>query len=216
MAKDLDALAAQFGGSVVQQQLEPDNGGYGSILEGLSPKDQAEMRMKIYTDASKRIDGLREVTSKGKTILNDLDRFGELNRNTATGGLLGNLFQDTPYLHSDDFNEMRAIQSRLGPSQRVQGSGASSDRDVSLFMSGLPNVGQDGNVNKAIREQYQRQYDYALKKQTFLQDYLQKYGHLNGADEQWQNSIGNEQTSAMPAATTPKIKKFNPKTGKIE
>jgi hypothetical protein len=53
-----------------------------------------------------------------------------------------------------------------------------------------------------------------LRKQTFLQDYLQKYGHLNGADEQWQNSIGNE--PAASPATTPKIKKFNPNTGRIE
>jgi hypothetical protein len=213
MAKDFDALAAQFGGAVMEPESASDNGGYGSILEGLSPKDQAEMRMNIYKDASKRVDGLREVTAKGKTILNDLDRFGQLNRQTSTGGILGNLFQDTPYLHSDDFNEMRAIQSRLGPSQRIQGSGASSDRDVSLFMSGLPNVGQGGNTNKNIREQYQRQYDYALKKQTFLQDYLQKNGHLNGADEAW------ESQAAMPTgATEPstKVKKFNPKTNRIE
>ena len=93
----------------------------------------------------------------------------ELNRATGTGSLYDAIFTETPQLHGAAHNEMTAIQSRLGPSQRIQGSGSSSDRDVSLFMRGLPNTNNPGPVNKAIREDYERQYIPKLRI-TFLQE----------------------------------------------
>ena len=158
------------------------------------------MRKKIYDEAVKRIDGIREVTSRGSTKLNDLNQFMALNKRKGTGGL-ESLLPNMPQLHGTDYNNMVAMQRRLGPAERIQGSGASSDRDVSLFMGGLPSVEQGGNTNKAITQDFQRQYDYALNKQTFLTDYLQKNGHLNGADEQWTSMNqpkDNGQNNIMP------------------
>lgn len=234
MAKDLDALAAQFGGVVVDPQQPNDNGGYGAVLNGLSPKDQADMKQKIYEAGVKRINDLREVTAKGAGVMSDLERFGQLNRGTNTGGL-PSMLPDWSWLHPKDYIEMNSIQSKLGPNQRIQGSGSSSDRDVALFMAGLPNTSNNGNTNKDIRLDYQRQYNYALEKQKFLTDYLQNKGHLNGADAIWQAtpqyklfmqgkdpSLGNQELNvpkeaASASKSSPMIHgTYNQKTGRIE
>ena len=217
---DYAALAAQFGGTAVPQSSPVDNSGYGNIMNGLSPKDQADMKKKIYDESVKRLDALREVTAKGSSVLNDLNQFGELNRKTSTGSMWDSMTSNVPSIHSDDFNTMNAIQSRLGPAQRIQGSGSSSDRDVKLFMAGLPSTNNRGNTNRDIREQYQKDYNYALEKQTFLENYLNQHGHLNGADQQWQASrqvkpMAQEASQPKTAISAPKeainMLKMNPK-----
>jgi len=128
---------------------------------GMPAKEANDMRQQVYKESQKRIDALRDITAKGENVLSDLERFGQLNRDTSTGGGWETLAPQWGFLHGNDINEMNSIQSRLGPAQRIQGSGSSSDRDVSLFMRGLPNTSNPGNVNKAIREDYQRQYNNA-------------------------------------------------------
>jgi hypothetical protein len=157
---------------------------------GMPAKEANDMRQQVYKESQKRIDALRDITAKGENVLSDLERFGQLNRDTSTGGGWETLAPQWGFLHGNDINEMNSIQSRLGPAQRIQGSGSSSDRDVSLFMRGLPNTSNPGNVNKAIREDYQRQYNNAQLKQTFLENYLGQYGHLQGADEAWTKQKG--------------------------
>lgn len=160
--------------------------GYNPPWVGMPANDANQMRQKVYEDAQKRIDKLREVTAKGETVLSELDQFGNLNRKTSTGGAWEKYGPSWGALHSNDITEMNSIQSRLGPQQRIQGSGSSSDRDVSLFMRGLPSIENKGQVNKGIRQDYERQYKNALVKQTFLENYLNKNGHLMGADETWE------------------------------
>ena len=162
-----------------------DNGGYGAIFDGLSPKDQAEMKMKIYNEAVKRIDSVRAVTDKGRGVLDGLNQFVDLNKKSRTGGLWEAVAPGAPIFHGEDENAMKAITNRIAPSMRVEGSGTTSDRDIALMLSGLPSIEQRGSVNQQIRDQYQTSYDKALRKQTFLSDYLNKNGHLNGADEAW-------------------------------
>lgn len=157
---------------------------------GMPAKEANDMRQSVYKESQKRIDAIRDITAKGENVLSDLERFGQLNRQTSTGGAWETLAPQWGFLHGNDINEMNSIQSRLGPAQRIQGSGSSSDRDVSLFMRGLPNTSNPGQVNKAIRDDYARQYGNARLKQTFLEGYLGKYGHLNGADEAWEKQKG--------------------------
>ncbi|MFA6040278.1 MAG: hypothetical protein WC733_02125 [Methylophilus sp.] len=186
MALDLDKLAAQFGGSVDTGQSQPT--GYSAVMDGLSPKDQAELRMNNYKDDRKRIAELDATITGAAPTLADLNKFIQLNQNESTGSLWNNITPNTPMLHSDNTNQMIAIQSRLGPSQRATGSGSSSDRDVSLFMGGLPSTDKGGNANSAIRDDFQRKYEYAVSKKAYLQDYLRKNGSLDGADESWNST----------------------------
>lgn len=182
---DYDALAKQYGGAPVQQQTQ-------NWMGDLSPKDRAKLRMESIAGAKKRIAEVDAEIAKAEPILRDLERFGSLNRETSTGSLWDAIAPSSPIFRGANKQEMQAIQSRLGPSQRVEGSGASSDRDVQLFMSGIPSVEKKGNVNKNIREQFKRQYNYAVKKKSAMQSYLNKNGSLDGFDEQWAETLRNE------------------------
>ena len=164
---DYDALAKQYGGAPVQSQ---------NWMGDLSPKDRAKLRMESVEGAKKRISEVDAEIAKAEPTLRDLERFGALNRETSTGSLWDNIAPAAPFFHGGNTQEMMAIQSRLGPSQRAPGSGASSDRDVQLFLSGIPGVDKYGNVNKNIREQFKTQYNYAVKKKTAMQNYLQRNG----------------------------------------
>ena len=80
---------------------------------------------------------------------------------------------------------MSSIQSRLAPAQRVEGSGASSDRDVSMFLRGLPSIENYGNTNKGIREDFERKYNLAIEKANAMKSYLDAKGNLADFDSQW-------------------------------
>jgi len=181
---DYAAIAKKFGGSQEQQQQNWTN--------ELSPKDRAKLRMESIEGSRKRIGEVDAEIAKAEPTLRDLDRFGALNRETSTGSLWDAVAPSWPILHGSNAQEMRAIQSRLGPSQRIPGSGASSDRDVNLFLSGVPSIDKKGDVNKNIREQFKLQYNYAIKKKSAMQNYLNRNGSLDGFDEQWAETLRNQ------------------------
>lgn len=184
MPVDYDALAAQFGGSVAQTNTA-NNSGMGSIMDGLSPKDQAEIRMKQYAAGEKRIADLSGDISNAAPTMSDLNRFLELNKKTSTGGPWETLAPNASFLHGNDINEMRKIQQKLAPMQRGEGSGSSSDTDVRMFLNSLPSADDRGGVNKAIVDDYARRYNYGVTKKQFLENYLQNNGNLKGADSQF-------------------------------
>jgi hypothetical protein len=153
-----------------------------------SPKEQDAVKGRVYLADSKRLDDAREEIRKGRAIMADLERFGELNRKQATGGLQDRL---VPYYFDEDKREMEAIQNRLGPAQRTPGSGASSDRDVRLFLSGIPSVTQEGPVNKNIRDQFEKQLNEVRAELAFKEKYLAEKGYLAGAEESFEASKKN-------------------------
>jgi len=187
MALDLDAIAAQFGGSISQPQAQNTNG-LGAIMEGLSPKDQAEIRMKQYASGEKRIADLSGEIANSAPTMSDLNRFLELNKKTATGSAWETMAPDWKVLHGNDINEMRKIQQRLAPNQRGAGAGSSSDTDVRMYLNSLPSAEDKGGVNQSIVDDFSRRYNYAVAKKQFLDNYLQANGNLSGADTQWMKS----------------------------
>lgn len=206
MPVDYDALAAKFGGSAVSDSPQPTaQAGYGTIMDGLSPKDQAELRMKQYANGEKRIAELSGEISTAAPTMSDLNRFIELNKKTATGSGMETMLPDWKMLHGNDINEMRKIQQRLAPNQRGAGSGSSSDTDVRMYLNSLPSADDKGGVNKSIVDDFSRRYNYGVAKKQFLENYLQNNGHLNGADNQWMKTPqynnfmqgNNGQTSTM-------------------
>ncbi len=192
MARDIDALAAMYGGSIVQ---ESQGDGYPPFMGELSQKGQVETKSKMYQDDRKRITDLDMDISSARQTMDDLNEFGRLNRESSTGSWWQQLTPDKDMFRNKESMEMSAIQSRLGPSQRAPGSGSSSDRDVSLFLRGIPSTDNNGPTNKGIREDFERKYKYAVSKRTAMQRYIDKYGHLNGFDDQW----SKEQAGAQPA-----------------
>lgn len=211
---DLDALAKQFGGSVAAPQTTaPAAPAWSS---NLSRQDQAKIQKDMYEEGRKRLAELQGRIADSGPVIDDLNEFGRLNRENSTGSLWQQLTPDTPALRSGPSMEMSAIQSRLAPAQRTPGSGASSDRDVALFLRGVPSLSNDGNTNKGIREDFERKYQSAIEKATAMEQYLQQKGNLMDFDSYWakQRQQANAPKTA-PAAQVPTMR-FNPQTGKLE
>lgn len=179
---DLDALAAQFGGSAVESSA-PQTGP--AWAADLSRQDQAKIKKDMYEEGRRRLAALQSSISDSGSTMDDLNEFGRLNRENSTGSLWQQMTPDKPLFRSGPSMEMAAIQSRLAPAQRQSGSGASSDRDVSMFLKGLPSLENEGPTNQGIREDYERKYNMAIEKSNAMQKHLDMYGNLTDFDGQW-------------------------------
>lgn len=172
-----DQAAVQVaGGRIGSNAADP----YAPWTKLASPKQQDEMRSRVYEQDRKRLDDMIADVRRGRDMMRDLDRFGELNRDQETGGWL-----DRTTLPSFDLEkrEMEAITARLAPGMRPAGSGTTSDRDLALYLQGLPGIDKPGSVNTNIREQFAEKLTEAEARLAFTERYLIEKGHLQGADE---------------------------------
>ena len=152
------------------------------------PKEQLDWQQRAYDSAQHRLDNMRQIIGEGQDVMNDLNAFSEYNKSSRTGanyegGWTSNLMPES--WRGQDEKNMIAITSRLAPKQRIAGSGTTSDKDMALYIASLPSIKEPGQVNKSIRLNYQNQLDNNTAKYTFFQNWLDKYGHLNGADAYW-------------------------------
>lgn len=198
---DLDALAAQFGGSVAQPTPQAPQAP--AWAANLSRQDQAKIQRDMYEEGRKRLTDLQLNIANAGSTLGDLNEFGRLNRDNSTGSLWQQLTPDKAVFRSGPSMEMAAIQSRLAPAQREEGSGASSDRDVSMFLRGLPSLENKGPTNRGIREDFERKYNSAIEKSAAMEAYLQQNGNLIGFDGVWAKQRMSRNAAAQKVAPSP-------------
>jgi hypothetical protein len=169
-----------------------------------SPKQVDEAKARAYTDSQKYLEAVNQAVQDGSATQAELQRFLELNRLQATGGI-----EDRSGLPSFDSEkrEMEAIQARLAPKVREPGSGTTSDRDIGLYLQGLPGIDKPGDVNQNIVNQYKSSYTKAQEKQSFYNAYLQEYGHLNGAAELFEKDYATNHPKKSTLQTKPKTGK---------
>lgn len=147
--------------------------------------------------AQKKLEASYEVLNKGAQNLSLLNKFVDLNTKSRTGalheGLMSSFFPDS--FRGDDEKVMQSITAEIAPNKRVEGSGTTSDRDISLYLQSLPNISQGGEANRKIRDTYQQQYDRAKAKVDFLQKWYDQNGNLNGAESVWSSQNPPTQAS---------------------
>jgi len=197
----LDELAAQFGGSSqpFDMPLEAPEG-IRVPWQGLPPKKADEARLRASEQARKKIDENARVVQEGGKVLQDMETFGALNRESKTGEFYTGI--QPGFLQGSDEQKMEAITSRLAPGQRIEGSGTTSDKDIAMFVKAVPSINKKGDVNQSIRENFAKQYNRSKAKLQYLQDYYDQYGHLNGADTLWekeqQRYLAKPESTAQP------------------
>lgn len=217
---DLDALAAQFGGTAVSSQpAAPAAPAMASApwAANLSRQDQAKIQKDMYEEGRKRLAALQGSIADAGSTIDDLEEFGKLNRDNATGSLWQQITPDTAAFRSGPSMEMAAIQARLAPAQRQAGSGVSSDRDVALFLRGLPSLANEGNTNKNIRQDFTSKYEQAIQKANAMQRHLDQYGNLTDFDSVWAQRPREKKENTQSAPAAPKATmRFNEKTRQLE
>jgi hypothetical protein len=75
---------------------------------------------------------------------------------------------------------------------RIEGSGTTSDRDISMYIKSLPNVGSKGSVNQATIDSFNKDLARSKAKLQFLNEYYNNYGHLDGADTVWSKNYASK------------------------
>ena len=152
----------------------------------VSPGVRDRMAADEYKAGEKEISSLRQALQAHRAMLPEYEKFGELNRQNRTGGyddLLG-LSKVNP-LTMSAAREMEGISSRLTPQQRPVGSGATSDFEQRLYRLGTVSIDNPGDTNQKIRKQFTDILKLGERELKFKEDWLQKYGTLNGATDAW-------------------------------
>jgi len=162
-------------------------GGYGGgVLTERNPATVAretEAAKKDAADAASYMSTLREAVAKDQGVMKQLDRFGELNRQTATGfGINNPLFSD---LWDSNKQQMNAITANLAPRQRPVGAGSTSDADLRLYLTAVPSLSKYGDANKGIREEFRRNLKTHQDKLKYAERYVQRKGSLSGLESAW-------------------------------
>ncbi len=193
-----------------------------TFLNGMPPKAAQEARMKILEADRKRLDDMRGAVSSGRSTMKDLERFGTLNQQVATGGLQDKLIPDA--LTMDPLKqEMLAITAGLAPAQRPAGSGTTSDKDLALYLSALPGIDKSGVANKNIREKFSKDLESAKKRLDFAEQYLAQNGTLDGYEKAYEAANPPKADSDVmdlpqnpTAANLVKGKKYSTQHGVLE
>lgn len=174
-----------------------------------SPKEQDDMKKRVYESDSKRLAEMNEAIRTGRATMAELGRFGVLNQETGTGGFDDRMGLPT---FNDNKQEMASITARLAPRQRVPGSGATSDFDAKMLLSGLPSIEKDGPANQQIRMGYEKSIGEAVKEKNFYEQYFLQRGHLNGADRAYSQQLEREKAEAEAKKNSPKKRPPTPQS----
>jgi hypothetical protein len=81
-----------------------------------------------------------------------LERFGQLNTKTGTGGISRVVPDSWLGSWNGDRAEMRGITEKLATLVRQAGSGAMSDKEQDAYRAAVPNINNFGSANKKVQE----------------------------------------------------------------
>lgn len=203
----LDELAAQFGGTTapMSEGFQEAPTGIRVPWANLPPAKADEARLRAAEYARKKIDANAAVVTQGEALQKSFDEFSDLNSKNRTGeiysGWLPDILQGAPE------QRMTSIVSKLAPSMRIEGSGTTSDRDISMYIKSLPNVSTKGSVNQATINAFNKDLARSKAKLQFLNEYYNTYGHLDGADTVWsKNYAKNFEAPPAVRSVAPKTK----------
>jgi hypothetical protein len=140
-----------------------------------NPKEREKLKATVAIKDNARLDELRDAVTRSRANLRDMQRFGELNRRTGTGGLNDKY---NPMTFNADKQEMEAIEARLTPQMRPAGSGATSDFEGKMYGRGIPQTTKSGKANREIRLTAEKALKLGEAELAFKEQFLQKNGYL--------------------------------------
>lgn len=149
---------------------------YRQLKGGAKPAKLTPQEQAALTEQRNAAGQMREITAQA-------DSFLELNRKAPTGPLykipgattIGGLFKP-------EIAQMDALTARMAPSQRVPGSGTTSDKDLALFMKAVPSPDRLGTANQGIVKDMRGMAERKSAYVQFLDQYAAQNGTLNGAE----------------------------------
>ncbi|MCR6660728.1 MAG: hypothetical protein NVV72_15790 [Asticcacaulis sp.] len=153
----------------------------------------------LSTQEEQQMNALRDTAIKSSNTDQQVQRFGKLNEQVSTGfGRGGGGFNPLNWFNGPNLQAMESITSALAPTQRVPGSGSSSDKDVEMFRKGLPSIDKFGGANAKIIDNLHNQAVQDRARVSFYDKWVQQHGTLNGAPEAFQQQLDAIQNAPNP------------------
>ncbi|MDA7517475.1 hypothetical protein N8511_00840 [Akkermansiaceae bacterium] len=84
----------------------------------------------------------------------------------------------------------QATTNFLVPRMRVEGSGSTSDMEIELFKSAVPNLGRTSAGNLVVAGGIENLVEYNIKRQRLMDEYLQENKNLLGFGEYADKKLG--------------------------
>jgi hypothetical protein len=182
----------------------------GYIFVGGDPGQEANWRpvQKVSSQDASAIADMRGAATRSQNFATMADQFMDLNRQTGTGPArsfgLGELL---PSKTAANLQAMEAIASRAAPSMRVPGSGATSDKDMALYMASFPKVTNWGGSNAEVTKGLKQDASKTAARAAWAEKWTQTTGSLTGADAAfetwWAGRSAGGQKKAPPIAPPP-------------
>lgn len=181
---------------------------------------------------AKTVSELGEGVRKMREIMPDLNRVEKALEVASTGPTanirktLGALAQEFGVKVGPETSELEiisSIQSRLAPAMRAVGSGASSDRDVAMFLDGLPNLMRTPEGNRLVIQNLRKITERKQQEEQFMRQWYRKNnssldGVYEAMDKQFGPLFSPQERQAMAAggggapAATPQVQPGAPNT----
>lgn len=180
----------------VQTQKDIRSAGATRVQVDASQKGDQEL---AKLDA-KTLNELGEGVRKFREIMPDVDRVEKALTIASTGptvnirktlGALAGEFGVKVGPETSELEIISSIQSRLAPAMRATGSGASSDRDVAMFLDGLPNLLRTPEGNRLVIQQLRKIGERKQQEEQFMRSYYRQNGSsLDGVYEAMDKKFG--------------------------
>lgn len=167
--------------------------------------------MAVNNNDQKAIQAARDLASQRLNVAQQAEQFMKYNKDVSTGPILG--IPGAQGLRAlgpggDKVQAMQAIAARVAPQMRPIGSGATSDKDMAIYMQSFPGLQKHGNANRNITQDLTQDAAKAAAWASFAEKWGSVRGNLNGAqgafDQFWANrskSAPSATRSAAPASS---------------
>lgn len=189
---------------------------------------------KLPAQDAKRMEGIDAVASQARIVANmakdfvsraqgvgtgwQYNAFG--GSHTATGisggvrpGQVFNAIMDPDTLAK--VQELDAITNRAAPMLRPAGTGRILGPEYGNFLRAFPSTKNAPEANSAIANTLEQEATQAEALQRQAHSYASGHGHLDGFDEFRQTGVDSN-PSAVPTASGPKVRHWDPKRGLID
>jgi hypothetical protein len=122
-----------------------------TITIGSEGEPDTKTLMELSKDEGTRLSKILGSAQTAYGLTQDIQYMKELLQIAPQGPITGRLAQAFPGVSSAGA-ALEAVVNRLGPSLRIEGSGATSDKDYEAILKGLPNLRNKPEANALIAE----------------------------------------------------------------
>jgi hypothetical protein len=147
----------------IAQESRPQTTINNNVGEG-----QSEFAKRAQTTMANRYDKLATSAQAAAGNASNFQMLRELNKLAPTGPLQGRLAELMPNATTASA-AFTAIVNQIAPTLRVEGSGATSDMEMNLFMQGLPRLRNTPQANEALIGFMERKAQLDVQRGTIAQ-----------------------------------------------